>query len=234
MATISAGVTIEPGQTVTSQTLFDIWANGTLGTISAAEFDGSAPPIISGTGTTTGQSPGAILFDGWDQLWKVWVDEIDGTGCSVWLAFGADRTDEAFIAAEPIPSGAAVRIDPTMGGRWVRRVSGWLDIGVVAFNQNDSTTPSGAWFPGGTMGIVKAWFPYKSNTTDTGDAGCLVTQTVVPISWAPGGLGGNPGAFNYHSVIYGTPLHAVSPTTTQSEGSVVAPIFYTGPRWGGT
>ena len=85
------------------------------------------------------------------------------------------------------------------------------------------------------MGIVYAWFPYKpAGNTETGAAGCTITQTAVPISWAPGGLGENPGGFAFHAIIYGTPLHNIAPVTTQSEGSVRAPIFFTGPRWAGS
>lgn len=235
MSNFVSGVTLGSGDEVTRQTLYNMWANGTLGQIDAADLSENIVSIITGTGETNGSlSPGLILFDGYDQLWKVWVDARDNTGVSLWLAFGADRTDDAFLAAEPIPAGAAVRIDPTNGGRWVRRVAGWLDSGVVAFSQKESTAASGTWFAGGTMGIVYAWFPIKpAGNTETGPQGCLVSRACVPVTWAPGGLGENPGGFAYPAVLYGVPLYNVAPTTTVSEGSVRAQIFFTGPRWAG-
>lgn len=234
MATITPGVTISPGQTVTRQNIYDLWALGTLGQLTANDLQPGTLPLISGTGTTSGVQPGTILFDGADQLYKVFVDEIDNTGCSLWLAFGPDRVEDAFIAAEPIPPGAAVRI-ASAGGRFVRRVDGWLDNHVIAFSQQGHTAPSGTWFAGMTAGIGYAWFPFKpASSGETGAAGAAIGEALVPCSWSPGGLCRNPGGFSYPVVIYGVPTHNVEPVTTASGGHELALIIYTGPRWGGT
>lgn len=234
MASITPGQTISAGQVVTRQTLYDLWALGTLGQVASGDIAVGLMPLLSGTGTTVGQLPGTILFDGRDQLWKVFVDMVDNTGCSLWLAFGPDRFEEACVAAEPIPCGAAVRVDSGQGGRWVRRSSGWGDGGIIGFNQDAETTASGAWLPVGVYGMVRAWFRFKpAGSTETGSSTGAPDQTVVAINWAPGAVGLNPGGnMNVGSFVLGWPMQNVSCPTTQSGGNSVQLIIFTGPRWG--
>lgn len=230
---ITAGVTIESGELVTRQTLYNLWANATLGQVDADDLAPNILPIIVGTGETISQAPGTVLYDQYDMLWKFYADEVNNTGVSLWLSFGPDRFDEAFLAAEPIPAGAACRIDPTMEGRWVRLVSGWDDGRVVCLNQNPQTAASGTWFVGGIEGIMYGWFPYKpAGNTETGAAGATIDKTVVPISWAPGGLGENPGGnYTIGAYIYGVPTINVAPDTNVSNGSVRKLFIFSGPRF---
>src|SRR5437867_2371269 len=163
-----AGVTIENTDTVTRQTLFNLLANALGGTVLPTDLENNLLNVAVGSAETSGVNPGTVLYDQSELLWKCFFDVIDSTGVSLWLSFGPDRFDEAFLAAEPIPYGAAIRLDTTNGNRWAKLTSGYQDPGVIGLSQTVGTVASGTWFRAAIEGLAIAWFPFKSNSTDTG------------------------------------------------------------------
>lgn len=228
-----AGVTITPGEQVTRQTLYDVWANAGMGAVGANDLGAGVLPIIVGSQETTSAQPGAVWYDQTELLWKCYFDQVDNTGCSLWLSFGADRFDEAFLAAEPIPPGSAVRIDTTMGNRWVRRTAGYNDGSVIGFSQKPNTAASGTWFVGGVEGVCWGWFAIKpTGNTETGNSTVTLGAPLIPISWAPGAMGiKGSGTMNISCYVYGVPLCAIAPNTTVSGGNGREKFIFTGPRY---
>ncbi len=234
---LTPGTTINSGDTVTRQTLYDLWANAALGTIVTGDLaPGTLPITVASTPTDT-PPPGQVWYDQTQKLWKTWFDEIDYTGCSLWLAWGPDRFDDAFIAAEPMPHGAAFVLDRAMGGRYVRRAT-WTDPGVIGFVQTPNTSPSGSWLVGGILGICDAWFPHKpasAGSQETALSGG--PKTGIPncvTMWEPGGI----AQFYQQSIrqayrpVLGLGVTFLTPVTTASNGNLIAPIFHTGVRQG--
>jgi hypothetical protein len=169
---ITPGLTIEPGDTVTRQTIFDLWADAVGGNVQVSDLAEGMEGVFAQTAEPV-LRPGRLWWDETQQLMKFYCDEVDGTGCSLWLAMGPDRFDVPLLAVEPIPFGACVQL--TGEGRKAQLPPGpetssthkeWMwQVGrVVAFANSSpesqrNTTASGAWFAAAVDGLVWAWYP---------------------------------------------------------------------------
>ncbi len=230
---LRAGVTIVPGDTVTSQTLYDLIAGATPASVAAADFDGGLLTVIVGSNATNPETPGAWWYDQTEMLLKGYADQVDETGVSLWLSLGPDRFDEAFLAAEALPPGALCRFAPTGEGRQVLRVTGHGAPDGICVVATNATIPTGTWFAGTIEGFVKAWFPYKPVAdTSPGAQGALTGQSVFPVSWDPGGLGRSSVPANTaNEFVYGVGAQRVDPVTTVSNGHHLGWILFTGARY---
>ena len=158
---LTAGTTISPVDTVTRQTLFDLVANMAHDQIEQTDIDqsdGLTATFVSGTPPIF-HRPGQLWWNTTDQLMLVFTDVLEGTGVSLYLAWGPDRFDVACLAAEPIPFGAAVQLYSAKGGRWaglpptphdltaMGTNAIWETAKVIGFNNNVSqtTTASGTY-----------------------------------------------------------------------------------------
>lgn len=175
---LTPGVTINSEDAVTRQTIYDLVANAVGGIVQASDLHSSVQTISTGSDAPTAY-PGKVWFDEVENLFKVYVDEIDGTGCSLWLAFGPDRFDIPMIASEPIPFGAAVQL--AGNARYAKlppgplelvnlgypaadaeawKVVGFQNIGVA---ESHTTAASGSWFNCAVEGVVWTWHPLNKN-----------------------------------------------------------------------
>lgn len=199
MAQLTPGVSINSGDIVTRQTIYDLVRLAGLSGIQASDLDAGTLTIVSQSLPPTSITPGMLWWNQTEQLMMVYTDMIDDTGCSVWLAFGPDRFDVALYAEEPIPYGAAVVPGRTGGIRAVRlpphpseyvatgaTVSRFMSLQVLGLNQETQhglggtfsapTTPSGGWFRCATVGIARGWAPvYRSVAQFGTDANSWVT-----------------------------------------------------------
>lgn len=176
------------GTVVTRQTLYDAFANAAISTVGASDLAAGTLALDKGSGASAAAPwPGAIFFDKTEQLFKVWVDEVDNTGVSLWLSVMGDRRDDAFIADRPIPPHAAIA-PSTQGGRYARTpdgtTPGWE---VYGFNLKAETIPSGTWFAGGVAGYMTAAYAIDSAYSHVSDpnVGSLTTGVqfiVLPCS----------------------------------------------------
>lgn len=229
---LTAGVTIEAGQTVTRQTIYDLVANAQGGTISSAELSSVVFDIVVGSSATNPTAPGLLWYDQTDLLLKGYIDVRDNTGCSVWVAMGPDRFDEIFLAGEHLPGGALCRLDPTGGGRSVVRVTGHGAPDGICVVATNVTVPAGTWFAGTIEGFVRAWFPFKpAADVSPGQQGATPNQSVFPISWNPGGFGKSGSGNQQNEFIHGVAVQRVDPVTTVSNGHHLGWILFTGARY---
>jgi hypothetical protein len=155
---------------VTRQTLYDSFANAAISTIEKADLAAGTLTLDKGSGASAvAPNPGAIFFDQTEQLYKLWVDEVDNTGVSLWLAVMGDRRDDAFIADRPIPPHAA--FSPSdQGGRYVRTPDdAVLRWEVYGFNLKEETIASGTWFAGGVLGFMNAAYAVDSSYSHGSD-----------------------------------------------------------------
>ena len=229
---LTAGVTIEAGQTVTRQTIYDLVSNAQGGTIETSDLSAVVFDIIVGSTATNPSNPGLIWYDQTEMLLKGYVDVKDGTGCSVWVAMGPDRFDEIFLAGEHLPPGALCRIDPAGSGRTVARVAGHGSGDGICVVCTNATVPAGTWFAGAIEGFVKAWFPFKPvGDASPGSGGAEPNQSVFPISWNPGGLGKSGSGNLQNEFIHGIGVQRVDPVTTVSNGHHLGWILFTGARY---
>lgn len=182
---LTIGTTINSGDTVTRQTIFNAVANAIGGTVQASDLDPSVLPIVAQTNVPTTPAPGQLWWDMGAQLMKVWVDTLDGTGVSIWSSIGPDRFDVAVLTAGHIPFGAALVLSAsvtgaTLSGRYVQVPPDpvtlralaptanqiWENWRVIGFNQGGSaadsdrsTAASGAWIAAAIEGICWSWHP---------------------------------------------------------------------------
>lgn len=176
---LTPGVSIERGDIVTRQTIFDLVANAVGGTVNESDLSAGYRSVQAQSEPPT-PAPGLVWWDMTDQLLKVYVDVIDGTGCSCWAAFGPDRLDTIVYATEPIPYGAAVqpsgdgpravKLPPSpleLGNmswtdtRWeVAKVMGFHNSGVKA---DADTAASGTWFACAIEGFCWTWHPVSKD-----------------------------------------------------------------------
>jgi hypothetical protein len=153
-------LTVQP---ITRQTLHDMWTTATLQTITEDDLAPELLPLVS-QGSEPSVAPGKIWHDPRDELYKVYTDVLDGTGVSLWLAFGPDRLETACLCAEPIAAGACVAVTYD---RYVTPASNPGDSGDVRFigvNQSgvfwplnegtSDTAASGTWIRVGLEGIM--------------------------------------------------------------------------------
>lgn len=177
---LTPGASIGQNDPVNRQTLFDVWNLAVGSTIDEDDLDTSTiRPAVTQTDPPT-PAAGRLWFDKYDQVMKVFIDELDGTGISLWTAFGPDRYEIAVLATEPIPFGAAVMF--TGDGRKVKlppdvtTLNGYnqaqLDDAyarIIGFN-NQTPTPShntaasGTWFACAIEGFCHIWYPANKNT----------------------------------------------------------------------
>lgn len=182
MAQLTPGVSINSGDIVTRQTIYDLVRLASIGTVQESDLDAGVLTIVSQSLPPTAILPGMLWWNQTEQLMMVYTDMIDNTGCSVWLSIGPDRFDVAMYAEEPIPFGAAVVPGRTGGIRAVRlpphpseyvatgaTVSRFMSLQVLGLNQETRhgqggtfsapTTASGSWFRCATLGIARGWAP---------------------------------------------------------------------------
>jgi hypothetical protein len=175
---LTPGTTIERGDTVTRQTIYDLVNNAIGGTVQESDLAEYVLQAVPQSEPPT-PYPGRLWFDQTEQLMKVYTDVMDDTAVSVWLSLGPDRFDVALIAAEPIPYGAAIQL--VGDGRWAKlppdplslEAMGkgfyeWEVARVIGFNNNGTmlaaeTVDSGAWFSCAVDGFVRTWHPVNKN-----------------------------------------------------------------------
>jgi hypothetical protein len=155
---------------VTRQTLYDSFANAAISTIESTDLAAGTLALDKGSGASAAApNPGAIFFDKTEQLYKLWVDEVDNTGVSLWLSVMGDRRDDAFLSDRPIPPYAAFA-PSSEGGRYVRTPdSTTIRWEIYGFNLKGETIPSGTWFAGGVMGYMTACYAIDSSYSHASD-----------------------------------------------------------------
>ncbi len=157
---------------ITRQTLFDAWSTATIGQLSEADLATDVKPIVAQASPPT-EAPGRLWWNTREQLAFVYTDELDGTGVSLWLAWGPDRLDTACLAAEPIGAGAVVdawydrhvkvaQISEGSLGDAKPRILGANQSGVhYPLNEGTSiTTASGAWCAVAIEGLPYVFTPF--------------------------------------------------------------------------
>lgn len=210
---LTPGTTINSGDTVTRQTIFDLIGSASIdGVVADTDLSDGTPQNVSQSGPPSAPGPGSMWWDKTNQVMRVWYDEIDGTGVSLWLAAGPDVFEIEAIASEPIPFGACVQCDLAAGHKWMKLPPSGSDLvvmghtaarveplRVVGFNNDaqannyvpDSagysnsmpTTASGAWFRLTVSGVVWAWHPLNRNQGGTWiAAGQSVTDSLALVS----------------------------------------------------
>lgn len=218
---LTPGVTINPGDTVTRQTIYDLVANAIGGTVQSSDLHASVQTITSQTDVPT-PYPGKVWYDQEDGVLKVFVDELDGTGVSLWVTFGPDRFEIPMLATEDIPYGAAVqmtgigrqaKLPPApailevmdwQDAQWEHwKVMGWNNTGRVS---DHTTAASGTWFSCAIEGLVWAWHPVNRAGYATGKASV--------------GTGGS-----FDSLISGWSATTAPTSTTNVAGGVVYSTF---------
>lgn len=218
---LQPGVSIERGQVVTRQTIFDLVANALGGTVGATDLDDTVRDVLAQSLTPASVTPGLLWWSLTDQLMYCYVDAVENTACSLWCAFGPDRFDLPLLAADPIPFGAAVQLAGT-GGRKVclpptpvelntmgqgRRE--WENAKVIGFNNSGMqasalTAASGTWFAGAVDGIVWAWYPTDK---DVGGGAWQATQ----------------GGVTLDGLLYGTAAQLTGPTSNTDVRGALGP-----------
>jgi len=182
---LTPGTTIDTGDIVTRQTIFDLVALAAIdGVVVDTDLSVDTTQNVASTNPPSIIGPGTMWWDKAEQVQKVWHDEIDNTGVSLWLAMGPDHYEVEAIASEPIPFGAACILDLEAGNKWVKLPPSGSDLvglghtaarveplKVVGFNNTGQqmspvTADSGGFFSMAIAGFVWAWFPF--NRSDGG------------------------------------------------------------------
>lgn len=171
---LTPGVTINAGDQVSRQTIYDLLAHAGGGQVTSSDLSIDCLSVVTQSEPPT-PYPGKLWFDQTDQLLKLYVDVLDGTGVSLWLAIGPDRFDIPMLAGQPIPFGAAVQV--AGNGRYTKLPPGplelqamswqkgmWESWKVIGFNNdgiaaNANTAASGTWFACAIDGICWIWHP---------------------------------------------------------------------------
>jgi hypothetical protein len=201
---LTPGVSIERGDIVSRQTIYDLVRLAAIGTVQASDLASGTLTIVSQTLPPNLPQPGLLWWDMEEQLAKVWTDILDGTAVSLWLAIGPDRFDAAVLATEPIPFGAAVEASyggirsvqlpphPTVVNNQGYTAGRFENLRVLGFNQGTThgsngtftapTAPSGTWLPIGISGIMRTWNPLYL----TGGFGFLALNLMGVISMFSG------------------------------------------------
>lgn len=162
-------LSVEP---VTRQSLFDVWGNAALGTLSESDLAPESKPIVAQDSPPT-EAPGRLWWNTLEHLMYVYTDELDGTGVSLWLAVGPDRFDTACLAAEPIPPGAIVEA--------------WYDRKVKVINISDAKVL------GASDGVLADGIPRPIGCNQSGIKFPLNTATSVTTAsdaWCAVGIDG--------------------------------------------
>lgn len=192
---LTPGTTINQGDVVSRQTIFDLISNASIDSVVVETDLSSDTPTHQSASNPPTAAPGTFWWDKSTQLLRVFHDEVDNTGVSLWLAIGPDSYEVEAIASEPIPFGAACIIDFDQGHKWVKLPPSSSDLvamghtaarveplKVVGFNQtfddgnfvpdnfgrlsSPVTVASGAWFRLAVAGVVWGWTPF--NRSDGG------------------------------------------------------------------
>lgn len=164
---LTPGITIGAADTVTRQSLYDIWNLAIVGSIGATDLSSEMRQfVVSGSAPST--APGALWFDTTENLAKYYCDVFEGTGVSCWLAFGPDRFDVPAYATQSIPYGAAVRFvnrDKMVGLVPGPGTTPAVIAQTVGFNELGQTAPSGTWFPMSILGLCTMWYGRLASET---------------------------------------------------------------------
>jgi hypothetical protein len=150
---------------ITAQALYDMWVNSTVvaGSIEPTDLVTTGVEVSASAPTA---EAGKIWFDTVEDLWKIFAPMIDGTGASLWLSIGADRKDDAFIAAQPIPPRAVVGLKRNAAPRSIRPCPDPCHP-VIGVSLNDTTAASGSWVAVCVEGIcdVRVAFPLTAHAS---------------------------------------------------------------------
>jgi hypothetical protein len=182
---------------VTRETMANIWEDSVFGTLQPSDFALDVFQHEAGDdfrNAPSGESltPGQFYMHNGDGLMYMFVDEIDSTGVSLWVALGPDRFDAIVCCAEPIPAGAVV--EPIFD-RWVRIFDpdrthdtgvpvppiGIVQTGVpdapeVKVGAIEPTThASGTWVAIALEGYCYAWFPSEDSGVSESHFGATPT-----------------------------------------------------------
>jgi hypothetical protein len=186
---LTPGISIGPGETVTRQSIYNLVANAQGGDVEASDLSSDVQTIVTQS-LAPSPWPGKLWWDQTDQVMKLYVDVLDGTGVSLWIAIGPDRFDIPMLATEPLPFGAAVQFSGS-GNRQCRlppnplalvamnwRQGLWEQWKVFGFNNDGPsgahlTTASGAWFACAVDGICWCWYPMDKQNATVGFASSL-------------------------------------------------------------
>lgn len=171
-------LSVEP---ITRQTLFDAWSTATLQTITEDDLAPDLLPLVS-QASEPSAAPGKIWHSTTEYVYYVYTDELDGTGVSLWLAWGPDRFETACLTAEPIAAGAVVAVtydrhvvpaDSPDDASGAVRIIGVNQSGVHwPLNEGTSdTAASGTWIRVGLEGVMPVF------RTDGGGVSALYYET---------------------------------------------------------
>jgi hypothetical protein len=210
---LTPGVTIERGDIVSRQTIYDLVRLAVIGTVQQSDMAGNTLTIVSQSLPPSTPGPGTLWWDMTSQLAKVWTDMLDGTTVSLWLAIGPDRFDTAVLATEPIPFGAACEAayggvrtvklppHPTTVNALGYTAGRFENMRVIGFNQSTlhgaggtltvPTAQSGAWLALGIAGIVRIWSPWYHITTGFGVRPSLMAGLISMYSGTTGASDGD-------------------------------------------
>lgn len=232
------------GQPITRQTLFDMWRNANLETLSTDDFSSDLLPLVS-QASAPSEAPGKLWHSTTEDVLFVYVDVYQGTGVSLWLAIGPDRLETPCLAAEPLPAGAVVQLDQD---RWVSRAKGADAVPrdeprLLGLNQSgvhwplnegvSTTAASGAWvkvaFEGiaigyheGGGGVSESYYQFTQNkpvTVDPRFRGRLVAED------------NGPGSTDFfHSIGISVLNNAGYSASNQPSGAHYLPVLLNHPR----
>jgi len=227
------------GRTVTRQELYNMWANASAGTIYKTDLAAGTLTLDKGSSVSgvSNPAPGTIFFDQTEQVFKVWCDEVDNTGVSLWLAVMGDRRDDAFISSQPIPPYALVA-PASAGGRYVRlpdeTVPRWEAYG---FNLQEATIASGAWFAAGVMGYMTARFSVDSSYSHASDVRESTLDTGYQLLMPCSPAANQEGHISYSTTPGNTGARVIGyylggfRANLQTDTSVTSHPYYNVPIW---
>lgn len=131
---LTPGTSINSGDTVTRQTIFDLVAEAAIdGVVLEADLSSDVNQHASASNPPSSPGPGSTWWDKANQVLRVWHDEIENTGVSLWLAIGPDVFEVEALAAEPIPFGAACILDLEAGHKWVKLPPSGSDLVALGY-----------------------------------------------------------------------------------------------------
>ena len=172
-----------------------MWNNAKLGTLDSGDLAGDALPIEVAASAPT-EAPGKLWFDTTLQLMKLYVDERDGTGVSLWCAIGPDRLDTPCLTEEPIPAGAVVEVTYDRRVVVADSANGALGDGVMR-----------------AIGVNQAGvhYPLNEGLSDTAASGTWINVAID--GYCFGYTPGDPGTSSAHYSISSDDFLAVDPRT---------------------
>lgn len=150
------------GDTITRTQLYNMWSTATVSSADQDDLADTFLEVLSSSSATDPVQDGRVWFDKTNQLLKLYVEVLNNTTVSLWLAMGPDTWEDAFLAEESIPPRALLEFSTTQEGRWAKRHGKELyPSRAVAVSGLDTTAASGTWFQGVVYGYCKMWAAQK-------------------------------------------------------------------------